>query len=69
MCSRGYAYERELGMTPASRIALRVDDSRARSLDVAAELAELHRERQGVTSKGGADEEGQPPSGRTCGAG
>jgi hypothetical protein len=39
------AYERELGMTPASRLALRVDDSRARNLDVAAELAELHRER------------------------
>jgi hypothetical protein len=39
------AYERDLGMTPASRMALRVDDSRARNLDVAAELAELHRER------------------------
>jgi hypothetical protein len=37
------AYERELGMTPSARMNLRVGDSRARTFDVAAELAEGRR--------------------------
>ena len=40
-------YERDLGMTPASRMALRVDDSRGRALDAASEVQRLRRGRDG----------------------
>lgn len=45
------AYERELGMTPASRSALQVDDSRARALDISAQLAEGRKLREAADGR------------------
>jgi len=40
-------YERELGMTPSSRMGLRVGDSKGRALDAASAVALLRRQRDG----------------------
>ncbi len=41
------AYERDLGMTPASRMALRVGDSRGKALDAASRVQRLRGEQDG----------------------
>jgi len=51
------AYERDLGMTPAARMALRVNDSRARSTDLLAQLAD-----EAAKRNGGVEEKDGGPS-------
>lgn len=41
------AYERELGMTPAARMSLRVGSARGRAFDAAAEAAQMRRDGDG----------------------